>query len=94
MNSNNTCHKCDYTVFELRLDQTQLFSPPSPPQGAVVGLAAGLAMAFWIGIGSFVMRMSNTATVPPLNTTALPLFDNMTTTVMTTLLSTTTAKPR
>ncbi|KAE8287181.1 Sodium-dependent multivitamin transporter [Larimichthys crocea] len=42
----------------------------------------------------FCDRMSNTATVPPLNTTALPLFDNMTTTVMTTLLSTTTAKPR
>ncbi|TKS75657.1 Sodium-dependent multivitamin transporter [Collichthys lucidus] len=71
-----------------------MFFPWANPIGAVVGLAAGLAMAFWIGIGSFVMRMSNTATVPPLNTTALPLFDNMTTTVMTTLLSTTTAKPR
>lgn len=80
--------------FELRLEQTRLFSPPLfPPQGAVVGLVAGLAMAFWIGIGSFVMRMSGPASLPPVNTTALPLFDNMTTTVMTTLVTAATAKP-
>uniref|UniRef100_A0A3Q1CE29 Sodium-dependent multivitamin transporter n=1 Tax=Amphiprion ocellaris TaxID=80972 RepID=A0A3Q1CE29_AMPOC len=46
---------------------------------------SGLAMAFWIGIGSFVMRMSGSTPVPPLNTTDLPLLENMTTTVMTTL---------
>lgn len=69
-------------------------SPVLPPQGAVVGLVAGLAMAFWIGIGSFVMRMSGSTPVPPFNTTALPLFDNMTTTVMTTLVNASTAKPR
>uniref|UniRef100_A0A3Q1H4W5 Sodium-dependent multivitamin transporter n=1 Tax=Acanthochromis polyacanthus TaxID=80966 RepID=A0A3Q1H4W5_9TELE len=70
-----------------------MFFPWANPIGAVVGLVAGLAMAFWIGIGSFVMRMSGSTPVPPLNTTALPPFDNMTTTVMTTLLSATTAKP-
>uniref|UniRef100_A0A3Q1IST5 Sodium-dependent multivitamin transporter n=1 Tax=Anabas testudineus TaxID=64144 RepID=A0A3Q1IST5_ANATE len=64
-----------------------MFFPWANSIGAVVGLAAGLAMAFWIGIGSFVMRMSSGTPVPPLNTTVLPLFDNMTTTVMTTLVS-------
>lgn len=63
-----------------------------PPQGAVVGLVTGLVMAFWIGIGSFVMRMSGP--VPPVNVTALPQLDNMTTAVMTTLVSANTAKPR
>ena len=70
-----------------------LLSPLRPaPQGALVGLFTGLAMAFWIGIGSFVMRMPASPSGPLLNTTALPLFDNMTTAVMTTLVST--AKPR
>uniref|UniRef100_A0A665V1C3 Sodium-dependent multivitamin transporter n=1 Tax=Echeneis naucrates TaxID=173247 RepID=A0A665V1C3_ECHNA len=67
-----------------------MFFPWANPIGAVVGLGAGLAMAFWIGIGSFVMRISGSSPVPTLNTTALPLFDNMTTTVMTTLAT----KPR
>lgn len=53
-------------------------------QGAVVGLVSGLVMAFWIGIGSFVMRMSVPTPAPALNATALPLFDNITTTVMNT----------
>lgn len=35
-------------------------------QGALLGLLAGLAMAFWVGIGSFVMRLSGP---PPLNDT-------------------------
>ncbi|XP_074472687.1 sodium-dependent multivitamin transporter-like [Sebastes fasciatus] len=68
-----------------------LFFPWANSTGAVVGLVSGLAMAFWIGIGNFVMRMSGPV---PLNATALPPFDNMTTAVMTTLLSATTAKPR
>ncbi|XP_069564686.1 solute carrier family 5 member 6a [Brachyistius frenatus] len=67
-----------------------MFFPWANPTGAVVGLVVGLAMAFWIGIGSFLMRMS----VPPLNATALPLFDNMTSTVMNSLVGNTTAKPR
>ncbi|XP_074541058.1 solute carrier family 5 member 6a [Halichoeres trimaculatus] len=69
-----------------------MFFPCANPIGAVVGLVAGLAMAFWVGIGSFIMRMPGPVVQPP-NATAPPLFDNMTTTVMTTLLSTT-AKPR
>uniref|UniRef100_A0A671TUV1 Sodium-dependent multivitamin transporter n=1 Tax=Sparus aurata TaxID=8175 RepID=A0A671TUV1_SPAAU len=67
-----------------------MFFPWANPTGAVVGLVAGLVMAFWIGIGSFVMRMPGPTPLPPLNTTASPLFDNMTTSVMTTLV---TAKP-
>uniref|UniRef100_A0A667YCE5 Solute carrier family 5 member 6a n=1 Tax=Myripristis murdjan TaxID=586833 RepID=A0A667YCE5_9TELE len=69
-----------------------MFFPWANATGAVVGLIAGLVMAFWIGIGSFVMRMSGST--PPLNTTAPPLFGNMTTAVMTTLVSSATAKPR
>ncbi|XP_034435521.1 solute carrier family 5 member 6a [Hippoglossus hippoglossus] len=69
-----------------------IFFPWANSIGALVGLFTGLAMAFWIGIGSFVMRMSASTSAPLLNTTALPLFGNMTTAVMTTLVST--AKPR
>ncbi|XP_005931152.1 solute carrier family 5 member 6a [Haplochromis burtoni] len=61
-----------------------MFFPWANPIGAVVGLVSGLVMAFWIGIGSFVMRMSVPTPAPALNATALPLFDNITTTVMTT----------
>ncbi|KAF0023089.1 hypothetical protein F2P81_023719 [Scophthalmus maximus] len=50
-----------------------MFFPWANSIGAVVGLVAGLAMAFWIGIGSFVMRMSPSTPAPALNTTALPL---------------------
>lgn len=57
-----------------------MFFPWANSIGAVVGLIAGLAMAFWIGIGNFVMRMSSSASVPPLNATMAPDFD--TTTVM------------
>lgn len=57
------------------------------PQGALVGLAAGLAMAFWIGIGSFVARM-------PASTVTPPPFENVTATVMTALVNATTPKPR
>ncbi|KAM3861648.1 solute carrier family 5 member 6a [Diretmus argenteus] len=71
-----------------------MFFPWANSIGALVGLAAGLVMAFWIGIGSFVMRMSGPAPLPPVNTTALPLLGNMTTAVMTTLVSSATPKPR
>lgn len=54
----------------------------------MVGLLAGLAMAFWIGIGSFVMHMAGSPTV-------LPPLDNATAaTVLTTLASPSTLKPR
>ncbi|XP_036003001.1 solute carrier family 5 member 6a isoform X2 [Fundulus heteroclitus] len=71
-----------------------IFFPWANSIGAVVGLAAGLAMAFWVGIGSFLMRMPRSTTEPHLNTTTLPLFDNMTTAVLTSLASSPTAKPR
>ncbi|XP_034057401.1 LOW QUALITY PROTEIN: solute carrier family 5 member 6a [Gymnodraco acuticeps] len=71
-----------------------LFFPWANSTGALVGLVAGLAMAFWIGIGSFLLRMSEANAMGALNATNLPLFDNMTTAVMTPLVSATTAKPR
>ncbi|KAM3909901.1 sodium-dependent multivitamin transporter isoform 1-T3 [Leptodactylus fuscus] len=61
------------------------FFPFTNSIGAVVGLLAGLIMAFWIGIGSFVDRMA--ASSPALNATVIPDMGNVTTTVMTTLLT-------
>lgn len=66
---------------------------PAPlmfPQGAVVGLVAGLVMAFWIGIGSFVMRVSGQSGLPPLNNTA---FVNMSSSIVPVLVNST-AAPR
>ncbi|XP_051581128.1 solute carrier family 5 member 6a isoform X1 [Myxocyprinus asiaticus] len=63
-----------------------MFFPWANSTGALVGLAAGLVMAFWIGIGSFVSKMS--ASVPPIiNATVMPDVGNMTTAVMTTLIT-------
>lgn len=55
-----------------------MFFPWANPIGAIVGLVAGLAMAFWVGIGNFVMRMSNSGTGPLLNSTMAPVFENIT----------------
>lgn len=76
----NTLEYSDYfTVVTLGWVQlccgSSCVPPPPWVQGAVVGLLAGLAMAFWIGIGSFVMRISSTPPAPPLNATLLPLLD-------------------
>uniref|UniRef100_A0A8C6P3F2 Sodium-dependent multivitamin transporter n=1 Tax=Nothobranchius furzeri TaxID=105023 RepID=A0A8C6P3F2_NOTFU len=70
-----------------------MFFPWANSVGAVVGLAAGLTMAFWVGIGSFVMRMSVISPGLPLNTTAPPLLDSTTTSALTSLVSTSTPKP-
>uniref|UniRef100_A0A8C6P2X8 Sodium-dependent multivitamin transporter n=1 Tax=Nothobranchius furzeri TaxID=105023 RepID=A0A8C6P2X8_NOTFU len=59
-----------------------MFFPWANSVGAVVGLAAGLTMAFWVGIGSFVMRMSVISPGLPLNTTAPPLLDSTTTSAL------------
>lgn len=67
-----------------------MFFPCANSTGALVGLAAGLVMAFWIGIGSFISRMP-TAVAPVINSTAFPEIGNMTTAIMTTLITT---KPR
>uniref|UniRef100_A0A673K736 Solute carrier family 5 member 6a n=1 Tax=Sinocyclocheilus rhinocerous TaxID=307959 RepID=A0A673K736_9TELE len=67
-----------------------MFFPWANSTGALVGLLSGLVMAFWIGIGSFLSRMS--ASAPPvINATVIPDVGNMTTAVMTTLI---TSKPR
>uniref|UniRef100_A0A8C5MD14 Sodium-dependent multivitamin transporter n=1 Tax=Leptobrachium leishanense TaxID=445787 RepID=A0A8C5MD14_9ANUR len=62
------------------------FFPFTNSTGAITGLVVGLGMAFWIGIGSFVMRMS-TAASPLLNVTSVPDVGNLTTAVMTTMFS-------
>uniref|UniRef100_A0AAY4AZJ8 Sodium-dependent multivitamin transporter n=1 Tax=Denticeps clupeoides TaxID=299321 RepID=A0AAY4AZJ8_9TELE len=46
-----------------------MFFPWANSIGAVTGLVAGLLMAFWVGIGSFVGRVSASAPLPPLNVT-------------------------
>uniref|UniRef100_A0A674MX12 Solute carrier family 5 member 6a n=1 Tax=Takifugu rubripes TaxID=31033 RepID=A0A674MX12_TAKRU len=56
-----------------------MFFPCANSTGAVVGLVAGLVMAFWIGIGSFVMRVSGQSGLPPLNNTA---FVNMSSSIV------------
>ncbi|XP_053317281.1 sodium-dependent multivitamin transporter isoform X2 [Spea bombifrons] len=62
------------------------FFPFTNSAGAISGLVTGLVMAFWIGIGSFMSRMSPVA--PPLqNVTGVPEVANLTTAVMTTLLT-------
>ncbi|XP_072000096.1 sodium-dependent multivitamin transporter [Engystomops pustulosus] len=66
------------------------FFPFTNSTGAVSGLLAGLLMAFWIGIGSFVDRMASAAS-PALNATMGPDLGNVTTTVMTTLMASSTA---
>ncbi|CAJ0921255.1 unnamed protein product [Ranitomeya imitator] len=66
------------------------FFPFTNSIGAVTGLLAGLVMAFWIGIGSFVDRMAVTSS-PVLNITSAPDVGNVTTTVVTTLLTSATA---
>ncbi|CAI5771612.1 sodium-dependent multivitamin transporter [Podarcis lilfordi] len=66
-----------------------MFFPCANSVGAVAGLAAGLAMAFWVGIGSWV---ANQVFVPP-GTGAPPLDGNLTTAVMSTL-QTLTATPQ
>uniref|UniRef100_A0A8K9XV41 Solute carrier family 5 member 6a n=1 Tax=Oncorhynchus mykiss TaxID=8022 RepID=A0A8K9XV41_ONCMY len=69
-----------------------MFFPWANSTGAIVGLVAGLVMAFWIGIGHFVSRMAVPTTLPPIiNGTAMPLPSNMTTAVMTTLITLITA---
>ncbi|XP_071457547.1 sodium-dependent multivitamin transporter isoform X2 [Marmota flaviventris] len=70
-----------------------MFFPCANPPGAIVGLLAGLIMAFWIGIGSIVTSMSSSI-APSLNGSIFSLPTNLTTTTVTTLMtSTTLSKP-
>lgn len=68
-----------------------MFFPCANSTGALTGLLAGLAMAFWVGIGSFVQNMKS-APSQLLNSTISPESGNLTTALMTTLLSTAPAK--
>ncbi|KAG8122932.1 putative Sodium-dependent multivitamin transporter-like protein [Naja naja] len=67
-----------------------MFFPCANSVGAVVGLIAGLAMAFWVGIGNMVINYQSVSPDP----TVLPTDGNLTTAVMTTLLTSTTAPER
>ncbi|XP_007426544.1 sodium-dependent multivitamin transporter isoform X2 [Python bivittatus] len=67
-----------------------MFFPCANSVGAVVGLIAGLAMAFWVGIGSMVINYQSVSPGP----TILATDGNLTTAVMTTLLTSSTAPER
>uniref|UniRef100_A0A6Q2Y7C5 Solute carrier family 5 member 6 n=1 Tax=Esox lucius TaxID=8010 RepID=A0A6Q2Y7C5_ESOLU len=72
-----------------------MFFPWANSIGAIVGLVAGLVMAFWIGIGNFISRMAVPTPLPPfINATAMPVPGNMTTAVMTTIMDSITSKPK
>ncbi|XP_059261304.1 sodium-dependent multivitamin transporter isoform X1 [Mustela nigripes] len=71
-----------------------MFFPCANPPGAIVGLLAGLIMAFWIGIGSIVSNMASGMAPSPHNISSFSLPSNLTTVTMTTLMpSTTLSKP-
>ncbi|XP_075271258.1 sodium-dependent multivitamin transporter [Opisthocomus hoazin] len=70
-----------------------MFFPCANPTGAVVGLLAGLAMAFWLGIGALLSSMGGAGGAPPANGTALPPAANLTAVLGTTLLPPTPAPP-
>ncbi|KAM6354692.1 sodium-dependent multivitamin transporter [Podargus strigoides] len=68
-----------------------MFFPCANPMGAIVGLLAGLAMAFWVGIGSLLRGMEAAGGAPPPNSTALPSLGNLTTVLATALTAPTPA---
>ncbi|XP_008698549.1 sodium-dependent multivitamin transporter isoform X2 [Ursus maritimus] len=71
-----------------------MFFPCANPLGAIVGLLAGLIMAFWIGIGSIVTNMASGVAPSPPNISSFSLPSNLTTVTMTTLMPPTTlSKP-
>lgn len=64
-----------------------IFFPCANSIGAVIGLAAGLLMAFWVGIGGFLSRTSSSL-VAPFNTTntVATAPDNITITAVTAVI--------
>ncbi|XP_036118979.1 sodium-dependent multivitamin transporter isoform X1 [Molossus molossus] len=66
-----------------------MFFPCANPSGAIVGLLAGLIMAFWIGIGSIVTRMGSGMAPLPFNGSSSSLPSNLSTVTMTTLMPST-----
>uniref|UniRef100_A0A452GI90 Sodium-dependent multivitamin transporter n=1 Tax=Gopherus agassizii TaxID=38772 RepID=A0A452GI90_9SAUR len=72
-----------------------MFFPCANPTGAIAGLAAGLAMAFWIGIGSLVSNLRAAPSALPLsNITDFPQASSLSTAIATTLLTSTPAPKR
>ncbi|XP_016064981.1 PREDICTED: sodium-dependent multivitamin transporter isoform X4 [Miniopterus natalensis] len=67
-----------------------MFFPCANPPGAIVGLLAGLLMAFWIGIGSIVTKMGSGMAPSPFNGSSLSLPSNLSDVAMTTLMPSTT----
>ncbi|KAM9720459.1 sodium-dependent multivitamin transporter isoform 2-T5 [Dama dama] len=71
-----------------------MFFPCANPPGAIVGLLAGLTMAFWIGIGSIVTSMGSGRPPSPPNGSSFSLSSNLTAVTMATLIpSTAASKP-
>ncbi|XP_060267953.1 sodium-dependent multivitamin transporter isoform X1 [Ovis aries] len=71
-----------------------MFFPCANPPGAIVGLLAGLIMAFWIGIGSIVTSMGSGRAPSPPNGSSFSLSSNLTAVTMATLMpSTAASKP-
>lgn len=66
-----------------------MFFPCANPPGAIVGLLAGLLMAFWIGIGSIVTKMGSGMAPSPFNGSSLSLPSNLSDVAMTTLMPST-----
>ncbi|XP_070235369.1 sodium-dependent multivitamin transporter isoform X2 [Bos mutus] len=68
-----------------------MFFPCANPPGAIVGLLAGLIMAFWIGIGSIVTSMGSGRALSPPNGSSFSLSSNLTAVTMATLMPSTAA---
>ncbi|XP_070835603.1 solute carrier family 5 member 6 isoform X1 [Chaetodon trifascialis] len=67
-----------------------MFFPWANSTGAVAGLGAGLAVAFWVSIGSIVTRSSSTL---PVDCRAILLPDNTTAAIQTALSNATLSRP-
>ncbi|XP_034714059.1 solute carrier family 5 member 6 isoform X2 [Etheostoma cragini] len=68
-----------------------MFFPWANSTGALAGLGSGLALAFWVGIGSIVTRSSSTRPLPPCR--AALLSDNTTAAIHAALLNVTLTRP-
>uniref|UniRef100_A0A5F9CBQ0 Sodium-dependent multivitamin transporter n=1 Tax=Oryctolagus cuniculus TaxID=9986 RepID=A0A5F9CBQ0_RABIT len=71
-----------------------MFFPCANPPGAIVGLLAGLIMAFWIGIGSIVTSMGSGLAPSPPNGSSFSLPSNLTIATVTTLMPSTSLSKR
>ncbi|KAM9341122.1 sodium-dependent multivitamin transporter-like [Symphorus nematophorus] len=70
-----------------------MFFPWANPTGAVAGLGAGLALSFWVGIGSIITRSSSTKPLPGPSCRAMLLSDNTTTAIQTVFSNVTMSRP-